>query len=424
MNSIKTLDPSAVRPAKTKTVTIVGMSDCGCGSLTALAMNAVSRAQILVGGERHLTFFPQFEGIKIPIKGKIADVIKQIEELSHENHIVVLSSGDPLYFGIGGLLVKKLGLENVDIIAHPGSVQLAFSKIGVNWDDAVTISLHGRPRKGFITRLRKHHKIAVFTDGENNPKAIAEYMMRYEETGWKAWVCEHLGGVDEKVQSFAIEELAKTEGLSDLNVLILIRETNQESPVISFLHEDEFEKRMPKKGLITKREVRLLSLGFMHLKKDSVVWDIGTASGSVAIEAAKICTEGLVYAIEVDHESVEICQQNVITHKVDNVEVIEGRAPEALKGLPAPDSVFVGGSKGSMREILDVCLTELKEDGALVVNAITLENVQEAYQYFKEKELVPEIVLLNISRGVPLAKYYRYEALNPIHIFSVTKKKS
>jgi len=426
MNSIKTMDQLVQRSLKTKTVTIVGMSDCGCGSLTARAMNAVSRAQVLVGGERHLTFFPQFEGIKIPIKGKITDVIKQIEELFNENHVVVLSSGDPLYFGIGGLLVKKLGLDNVEIIAHPGSVQLAFSKIGVNWDDALTLSLHGRSRKGFITKIQTHHKIAVFTDAENSPKSIAEYMLSFGEKNWKAWICEHLGGVDEKVRMLSIEELSKTDDISDLNVLILIRDNHEQhdQSVISFLHEDEFEKRMPKKGLITKREVRLLSLGFMYLKKDSVVWDIGTASGSVAIEAAKICSDGAVYAIEVDHESVEICKQNIMAHKVDNVEVIEGRAPEALKGLPPPDSIFVGGSKGSMREILDVCLEQLKENGTLVVNAITLENVQEAYEYFKEKNFKPEIVLLNISRGVPLAHYHRYEALNPIHIFAVRKNKA
>jgi precorrin-6Y C5,15-methyltransferase (decarboxylating) len=423
MNPIKTIDRPLQPLSKTKTVTVVGMSDCGCGSLTAQAVNAVSRAQALVGGERHLAFFPQFEGVKLPVKGNITEVIKQVEELSQENHVVVLSSGDPMYFGIGGLLVKKLGLDNVDIVAHPGSVQLAFSKIGMNWDDALTLSLHGRPRKGFITRIQTRHKIAVFTDAENSPQSIAGYMLSFGENNWKAWVCEHLGGPEERVRTFSIEELSKTEGISGLNILILIRDHHRARarPVIAFLHEDEFEKRVPKKGLITKREARLLSLGFMSLKKDSVVWDIGAASGSVSIEAAKLCTEGTVYAVEVDHESVQICKENLITHKLDNVEVIEGRAPEALRGLPNPDAVFVGGSKGSMREILEFCLKQLNTDGRLVVNAVTFENVQETYQYFKEMDLDPEVVLLSVSRGVPLASYHRYEALNPIHIFAVRK---
>jgi len=161
----------------------------------------------------------------------------------------------------------------------------------------------------------------------------------------------------------------------------------------------------------------------MNLKSDSKVWDIGTASGSIAIESAKLCPQGFVYGIEVNQECIAIAKDNCMRHKVDNVEIIEGRAPEALKNLPRPDAVFVGGSKGSMREILDVCLEQLIDGGALVVNAITMENVHEAYQYFKEKELKPEITQLNVSRGVPLAHYHRYEALNPIHIFAVRKPK-
>jgi precorrin-6Y C5,15-methyltransferase (decarboxylating) len=411
------------RKIKTKAVTVIGMSDDGCVSLTSRAMNAVSKTQVLVGGERHLEFFPQFEGLKIPIKGKLLEVIDKVQELSLENNVAVLASGDPLFFGVGSLLVKKLGLDKVEIISHPSSIQLAFSRIGVKWDDAVTISLHGRARQGFITKIQRHRKIAVLTDEENFPQSIAEYMLSYGENEWTAWVCENLGGVKERVRQLNIEELSQTKDISPLNVLVLIRrDENRPPPVlIPFLHEDEFEKRMPKKGLITKREVRLLSIGFMNLKENSVVWDIGAASGSVSIEAAKFACDGKVCAIEVDPESVAICKENLITHKVDNVDVIEGRAPEALKGLPRPDAVFVGGSKGSMRDILEFCLKELNEDGSLVVNAITFENIQETYQYFKEVNLKPEVVLLNISRGVPLAHYHRYEALNPIHIFAVRK---
>jgi precorrin-6Y C5,15-methyltransferase (decarboxylating) len=159
----------------------------------------------------------------------------------------------------------------------------------------------------------------------------------------------------------------------------------------------------------------------LNLKKDAIIWDIGTASGSVAIEAARISVEGQVYAVEVDSECVAMARENCRRHKVDNVQVIEGRAPGVLIGLPRPDAVFIGGSKGSMRDILDVCLEQLTDKGSLVVNAITMENVQEAYQYFQEKDLRPEIILLQVSRGVPLARYHRYEALNPVHIFAVTK---
>jgi precorrin-6Y C5,15-methyltransferase (decarboxylating) len=181
---------------------------------------------------------------------------------------------------------------------------------------------------------------------------------------------------------------------------------------------------MPKKGLITKREVRLLSLAQLAIRPTSVVWDIGAGSGSVAIEAALLAYEGRVYAIELDPEGVDICRDNLRTHAVDNVRVVAGRAPEALDGLEAPDAVFVGGSKGSLGEILDVAFGRLQPGGRLVVNAITLENVAEAYQSLRGLGVVPEVTLLNVARGEPLAQYLRYEALNPIHIFAVSKPDS
>ena len=406
-------------------VTVIGMSDDGCLSLTARALNSVQNAQVLIGGERHLAFFPQFEGKKIAVKGKLVDLIEEMAELSNENNVVVLASGDPLFFGIGGLITKKIGSERVEIIAHPGSIQLAFSRIGMKWDDAKIISLHGKKINGFITKIQLAQKIAVLTDNINTPQAIALHMLKYNENNWKAHVCENLGGVNENVQRYTIEELSQKSEMSDLNVVILNRtESNCTTPsTIGFIHEDAFEKRMPKKGLITKREVRLLSLGFMNIKHDSIIWDIGTASGSVAIEAAKIAIDGFVYAIEIDSECIQICKDNLITHKVDNVKVIEGRAPQALEGLANPDAIFIGGSKGGMRDILEFCLRKLNNGGKIIVNAITMENIQEAYNFSKEKKLETEISQVNISRGVPLAHYHRYEALNPIHIFSMNKKK-
>lgn len=421
MNPVEALKESQLI---TKAVTVIGMSDDGCLSLTARVLNSVQKAQILIGGERHLTFFPQFEGERITIKGRLLELVDQIDELSNENNIVVLASGDPMFFGIGSLITKKIGADRVEVIAHPGSVQLAFSRIGMKWDDAKVLSVHGRSLSGFITKIQQYAKIALLTDNINSPQAIASYMLSYKEKGWQVYVCENLGGVDEKVAVYTLEELSAVDKMSDLNVLILSRTNDSwKAPAkIGFIHEDDFEKRVPKKGLITKREVRLLSLGYLNLSKDSIVWDIGAASGSVAIEAARMVEDGFVYAVEVNSECIEICKENCVTHKVDNVQVIEGSAPEALKELPLPDAVFIGGSKGNMRDILDLSLERLRNGGKLIVNAITMENVQEIYSYTKEKNLNVEISQVNISRGVPLAHYYRYEALNPIHIFSITKE--
>lgn len=406
-----------------RAVTIIGIGDDGCVGLTSRAVSAVARADVLVGGERHLAFFPQFAGDRIVLGSGLAAALDRVATLAEDHQVCILASGDPLFFGVGALVIKRIGAEYVEVIPQPSSIQLAFARAGVKWDDAAVISLHGRAPEGFVTRLRGSSKVAILTDDENTPSRIAARMLELGEAAWRGWVCENLGGPDERVRSYTLAELAGERDIAPLNVLILVRTDTSWTapPAIPFLHEDSFAKRMPRKGLITKREVRLLSLAALGLRRDGVMWDIGAGSGSVSIEAALLAPEGRIYAIEVDPEGVAICHDNVRTHGVDNVRVVAGRAPEALIGLEDPDAVFVGGSKGSMADIIDVALDRLRPGGRLVANAVTLENASEAYQAIRRRDLVPEVTLLQVSRAEPLAHYLRYEALNPIQIFAVTK---
>lgn len=406
-----------------RAITLVGIGDDGCVSLTSRAVSAVTKAGVLVGGERHLEFFPQFHGERIVLKGGLSTVLDRVAELAEEQNVCVLASGDPMFFGIGGLVIKRLGAEHVEILPQPSSVQWAFARAGLKWDDAAFLSLHGRSAEGFLTRLRRHAKVAILTDENTSPPVLARRMTEHGETAWIAWVCENLGGPDERVRRFTVEDLAACQDIGPLNVLLLVRsDPSWRGPcTIPFLHEDAFAKRMPKKGLITKREVRLLSLAAMGIRPDSVIWDIGAGSGSVSVEAALLAPEGRVYAIEVDQEGVEMCRENLRAHAVDNVRVIAGRAPEVLADLEPPDAVFVGGSKGSIEEIIDIVFDRLQPGGHLVVNAITLENAGETYQVLRRRGLVPEVTLLQVSRAEPLAHYLRYEALNPIQIFAVSK---
>lgn len=404
-------------------ITLVGIGDDGCVSLTSRAVNAVMKAGVLVGGARHLEFFPQFQGEKIVLKDGLSSVLDRVAELAEEQNVCVVASGDPMFFGIGGLVIKRLGAEHVEILPQPSSVQWAFARAGLKWDDATFLSLHGRSAEGFLTRLKRHAKVAILTDEVRSPPVLTRRMTEHGETAWIAWVCENLGGPDERVRRFTVEDLAGCQDIGPLNVLLLVRsDPSWRAPcTIPFLHEDAFAKRMPKKGLITKREVRLLSLAAMGIRPDSVIWDIGAGSGSVSVEAGLLAPEGRVYAVEVDQEGVEMCRENLRAHAVDNVRVIAGRAPEVLADLEPPDAVFVGGSKGSIEEIIDIVIDRLQPGGHLVVNAITLENVGETYQALRRRGLVPEVTLLQISRAEPLAHYLRYEALNPIQIFAVEK---
>ncbi|MCU1282906.1 MAG: precorrin-6Y C5,15-methyltransferase [bacterium] len=406
-----------------KAVTIIGIGDDGCAGLTARAANAVAAADVLAGGERHLAFFPQFRGERIVLKDKLGEALDRVAALATEQTVAVLASGDPLFFGIGALVVDKVGAEHVEILPAPSSMQLAFARTGIKWDDATVLSLHGRCREGLLTRLRRLRKVALLTDDESSPRWIGMHLQQHGQLSWRAWVCERLGHPEgERVRRFTVDELAACDDIGALNVVLLQRDDGWRAPpAIPFLHEDDFAKRMPKKGLITKREARCLSLALLQLRADSVVWDLGAGSGSVAIEAAMIACQGRVFAVEVDPEGVELCRDNVRSHAVDNVRVVAGRAPEILGELPDPDAVFIGGSKGSMAEIVDAALARLRPGGRLVANAITLDNVNEAYRALRAGGREPEVVMLNVARAEPLARYMRWEAQNPIHIFAVTK---
>ncbi len=404
-------------------VRVIGVGADGCASLSARALGAISSSQVLVGGERQLAFFPEFGGERVVLQNGIGAALDLVERRAGEENVAILASGDPLFFGIGATVVKRLGTEHVEVIPQPSAVQWAFARVGLPWHDARLLSLHGRAREGFVTRLRRVSKVACFTDPEQSPPVLARHMIEHGETRWRAWVCENLAAADERVRSFPLEELASIDDVGALNVLVLARDEPGwwPPPLVPFVAEEAYAKRMPKLGLITKREIRTLAIAALELRADSVVWDVGAGSGSVAVEAAALAEQGVVCAVEIDPEGAAICRENARAHHVDNVRVIEGRAPEALADLPDPDAVFVGGSKGSLDDIVGVALDRLRPGGRLVVNAITLENVGEAYRVLRGRGLDPDVLMLNIARAVPLARYLRWESLNPVHLFAVTK---
>lgn len=410
-----------------RAVTLVGIGDDGCASLSSRAANAVLGAQVLVGGQRHLAFFPQFSGDRIVLEGGLVKSIERVAELAHEQNICVLASGDPLFFGVGRLVIDAVGRDHVEVIPQPSSMQLAFARAGVSWEDATCLSLHGRPLRGVAAKLRRLSKVALLTDEENSPSRIASHLLAHGESpALRAFVCERLGGDGERVRAFALGDLPAVTDVDPLNVLLLVRDDAcwRPPPMLQARSEDAFAKRVPKKGLITKREVRLLSLAALQIYPGSVVWDIGAGSGSIAVEAGLLAPDGRVYAVEVDPEGVEICGENAAAHGADNVTVVAGRAPEVLETLETPDAVFIGGSKGSMAEIISAVLDRLAPGGRLVVNAITLENAGEAYQTLRKHGLVPEVTLVQIARAEKLAHYLRYEAQNPIQIFAVEKERA
>lgn len=414
-------------------VYIIGMGDDGTKGLSQITLGIIEKADLLFGGERHLSFFPDFNGDKIATKSNLKEIADLIKRNLGTRKMVVLASGDPNFYGIAKYLMSKLGKEAFEILPAISSMQLAFARAKESWDDAVLVSVHGRPIQAIIELVRPSSKIGILTDDEHTPSEIARIFMEHGLKGYQAFVCENLGGEDERVTETLLERLPEMQ-FSSLNVLILkkIGEDRQPGsqsdscPVQTKyrfgIPEDEFECMKPRRGLITKTEVRVISLSKMALQKDSVVWDIGAGSGSVSIESALLAPMGRVYAIEKDEEDVAIIHQNLAKFRTPNVRVIHGRAPEALVDLEPPDAVFIGGSGGGMEKILTVCLERIKPGGRLVVNLATIENLSETYGYFKERKIKTDVSQVQVSRGSPILNLTRFEAFNPVFVIAVKKE--
>lgn len=183
------------------------------------------------------------------------------------------------------------------------------------------------------------------------------------------------------------------------------------------LPDDAFEQKRPSKGLITKAEVRAVSLYNMGLFRDAVVWDVGAGTGSVAIEAARIAFEGRVYAIERDAESLEMLSRNVERLGARGVEIVRGEAPQALEALPSPDCVFIGGSGGRLPDILGYAASRLPRNGRIVVNLAAIERAVEAQSLLRTHGLEAQTTIVNVSRGKALPDgSTRFEALNPVFV--------
>jgi precorrin-6B C5,15-methyltransferase / cobalt-precorrin-6B C5,C15-methyltransferase len=395
-------------------IKMIGIGDEGIVSLLPMYEKWINESELLIGGKRQLSFFPEFAGEKIAIEGGLSSLVERLQ--SETRNVVILASGDPLFYGIGSYLSSKIDL---DIYPYLSSIQLAFARMKERWQDAYFTSVHGRSIKGLAQRVDGKKTVAILTDTENSPNKIAQYLLSFGMTEYEAFVGEKLGSEKERCRWFTLAEM-KDEEFSPLNVVILKKKG--ESPHWPIGIDDaEFFQRKPDKGLITKKEIRTLSISALRLMDDSTVWDIGTCTGSVAIEAAKIAREGQVFAIEKNEGDLENCKQNLAKFRVDAT-LLHGKAPEGLDTFPDPDAVFIGGTAGGMEDILDICCSRLKASGRIVLNAVTIENLSEAMLAFKERGYETNITLAQISRSKPILNLTRFDALNPIYIIEAWRK--
>jgi precorrin-6B C5,15-methyltransferase / cobalt-precorrin-6B C5,C15-methyltransferase len=408
-------------------VQIIGIGDDGLEGLTAGARQRAEQAELLIGSRQSLAAAAASQGEKIEIGGDLDAIVRKIEAAG-EKRVVVLTTGDPLFYGTARYLCDRLGKERFEVTPHVSSMQLAFARVKESWDDAYLANLATQPLELVVEKARTAAKVGVFTSDAAPPNAVAQALLDRKIDYFTAYVCENLGSPDERVTQGDLVEIAK-QAFAPLNVLILVRKPNvPDRPAAMVGHrlfgnpDEEFMQSKPKRGLLTPSEVRAVALSLLDIGPTSTVWDVGAGSGSVAIEAAQIASGGQVYAIEMDPEDYALIASNAERFAVRNLTPILGKAPEAWAGLAPPDAVFVGGTGRQVRRIVELAFEQLRTGGRLVANVGSIENLAGVREVLLAKADDTSVLMINLARGNDQLDRLHFEAMHPTFLISAVKK--
>ncbi len=392
---------------------LVGAGITGWEGFTSKALEIIGKADVMIGHQRHLDIFPDFSGAK-RVLGDLSELMDFLK--STDQRAVVLASGDPNFFGVSRFLLRNLPKERIEIFPNVTSMQYAFAHIKEQWDDSIFVSVHGRGMHSAIDKIIASEKACVLTDMINTPAAIAAELIERGAEGYEAWLCEDLGMPTEKFTKTSVRGLLELSA-SELNILILIRtyEPNLVHYPLIGIADDEF---LTSKKLITKQEVRAVTLAKLQLQDDLVLWDIGAGSCSVSIEASNLMPNGRIFAVERNQQCIGFINENLKKFCARNIKLIEAFAPDGLDVLPDPDRVFIGGAGGKLDEIIDMVSLRLKPEGVVVINAVTLDTLTRAVEFLEDHGFTVEATCVNIAKTRNLTEYKMFEAQNPVYVIS------
>lgn len=418
---------------------IIGVLDDGPAGLGARALAHLAQAEVVIGAARTLALFAGHlpaQAERRDLTGRLREVPEWIRAAQAEGRrVVVLATGDPLCHGIAAFLQSRLCIEACEVLPNVSTVQLACARLGLPWQDLKILSAHGRdsgewsPGAGsdhglypILRALGQADRLGIFTSPDNGPDRIARLLVTEGvDQGWRMAVAERLLQAEERVIADCAVADATRMRFADPNVVLLWRAAPRPRPVLFGLADEAYQPRQPDKGLITKREVRAVVLARLQLCADSIVWDIGAGSGSVGLEAARLCPDGYVHAIEKNAEDAAIATRNRARLGVHNYTLTHARAPQGMTNWPAPDAVFIGGSGGELGELIRLALARLKPGGVLVMSFVTFENLAAALAVLKALGAPWDITQLQAARSRPLLDMHRLAAENPVWIVCATQ---
>jgi len=405
---------------------IIGIGEDGLDGLTSSAQQLIRGAEVLIGDEITLAAVPENGGERLEVGSDLDAVVQRIAASSGKR-IVLLAVGDPLFYGVARYLCDRLGKDRFEVVPHVSSMQLAFARVKESWEEAYLANLASHSLDHVVDKVRVAVKAGLFTTEEVPPSAVARALLERHLDYFTAYVCENLGSPDERVTRCELADVADHE-FSSLNVLILIRKPDVPDRPLEMLGrrlfgnpDEAFLQSQPKRGLLTRQEVRTIALAQMDLGATSIVWDVCAGSGAVAIEAAQIAAEGTTYAIEMDPEDHGLIVQNAERFGVNNLVPVLGKAPEAWGDLPAPNSIFIGGAGRTVTNICEAAFQRLKSGGRLVVNLGSIENLATVHRMLHELAGDAPVWMFNMAHGTFQLERIQFESMNPTFLVAAVK---
>ena len=349
---------------------------------------------------------------------------------SQSSPVVILASGDPLWFGIGRRLLQAFPAERLNFHPAPCSMQLAFARIGRPWQDATWVSLHGRSPEALANTLQSRPAaLAVLTDPGQGGAATVRQILRSSglEASYAVWLCENLGHRDERVMRLASHAPLPP----DLQPLLLVLLIAEDPPLperlpLFGLEDGVFLQHPDRPGLMTKREIRLQLLAELELPADGVIWDLGAGTGSVGLEALRLRPRLQLLAIERRGGGAALIEANAQRLGVQPAAVLEVDALTALNAdlppaLACPDRVLLGGGGRDRIALLQTLLPRLTDGGIVVIPLATLEALSDLRTVLETGGLTTRISQLQAWRGLPLGDGTRLAPMNPTLILKGTK---
>lgn len=396
-------------------LTVIGIGDDGLAGLTPAARTLVETAEIIIGGVRHLAMVPEGTTERLPWGQPFSQSIASIAE-QRGRRVVVLASGDPMWYGAGALLAQHFPRDEMTILPHPSAFSLAAARLGWPLADCAMVSVHGRPLDAFRLHLAPGRRVLILSEDGTTPASVSRLLT---ETGWapsRMTVLEHLGGAAEKIHAAKAAEWGEKR-VADLNTIALECHIVPGTRVFSRLAglpDDAFEHD----GQLTKREIRAATLAVLAPVPGETLWDVGAGCGSIAIEWLRSSEHLTAAAVERDAGRAAAIARNAAVLGVPSLQIIHGAAPVALAGLPTPDAIFVGGGL-SDPALLPAMWQALRSGGRLVANVISTEGERTLLDW--QARHGGNLTRLAISRAQKLGAHHAWRPLIPVTQLTAVK---